>query len=223
MASYYPNVSIDNFLGGGKKKTTDTSQYTTTNNPYMQYGGRYYDWGGFDPASYTGGKNIVQNTSGQFGYWDESAARNKPTWVSLPRQPRQVSAPLTPAGLERQNLTKEMQDAMDEANRKNEERYQQALANLEGVGEQERADINTTFDSSRSAVNQGLINSGLAGTTVAPSMQRGVERERVGALNRLASMLARERNQVIIGRNDVPPDLQAYINLMYQTGTGGNR
>lgn len=214
---------FDNYMAGGAKAPQTQQPYTTANNPYMQYGGRYYDWGDFDYRNATGG-NPLRFMNGQFGYTTDSGFGSRPSkWVPLSRQPTQVDAPPTPGALQREKLTKEYQDALDEAKRQNEERYQQALQNLEGVGVQQTADVNTRFDSSRSAVNQNLVNAGLSGTTVLPSMQRGVERERQDALNRLAAMLAREKNQVILSRDDIPPDLQMYANLMYQTGSGGVR
>lgn len=126
-------------------------------------------------------------------------------------------APISP----RQKLINEQQEAMDEAKRQTEERFQRALTNLEDVGVQERADIGTRFDSSRSAVNQSLVNSGLSGTTVLPSMQRGVERERTAANRRLSTDLAREENQLLASRNDIPPDLGRFMQLLLQQGAGG--
>ena len=128
-----------------------------------------------------------------------------------------------PAAYRRNQLAEQYQTALDEAKAKTEERYQEALSNLDKVGEQEGRDIDTRFDSSRSAVNQSLVSSGLSGTSVLPSMQRGVERERTAAQARLATDLARERNQIIASRNDIPPDLALYSNLMFQQGAGGGQ
>lgn len=143
-------------------------------------------------------------------------------WRPFQQQPQSSPQFITnPTGYSRNQLWGEYQTAMDEAKAKTEARYQEALANLDDVGIQQRADIDTQFDSGRSSVDQSLVDAGLSGTSVLPSMRRGVERERMSAQNRLAAMLARERNQIIQSRNDIPPNLEMLMQLMVQQGRGG--
>lgn len=126
-----------------------------------------------------------------------------------------------PAQYQQQQVIDMYQKAMDDARSATESRYQEALKNLEGVGTQQMADLNQRYLGAGSAVNQSLVSSGLSGTTVLPTMQMGVERERTSAANRLAADLARERNAIIASRNDIPPDLAMLAQLMFQAGAGG--
>jgi hypothetical protein len=173
-----------------------------------------------------GGQTTIRGwRGGQYGWSGRAGEAWRPFGQQPTSNPLFISDPSAyREGQEeeqRGNLMDEFQTAQDEARAATEERYQEALANLEGVGTQESADINTRFDSSGSAVNQSLVSSGLAGTTVMPSMQRGVERERSAAQSRLATDLARERNQIIQSRNDIGPDISTLINLLFQQGAGG--
>jgi len=202
-----------------------TSSSSTGGN-YQQHNGQWYTM----PRSQAyyqkqAGGGTLGWSDGKYGY----TARQPSNWggfgkfTAFGNQPRQ-GAPLqqtNPAAYQRNQLADQYQTALDEAKAKTEERYQQALGNLEGVGEQESADIDTRFDTRRGAVSQSLVSSGLSGTSVMPTMQLGVERERSAAQNRLASMLAREKNQIIGSRNDIPPDLALFSNLMFQQGSGG--
>lgn len=175
-----------------------------------------YNWRGEARGQNTGFQN------GQFGYYNYTGVGTNARFTPFSQQPTQTPMSVyNPTGYARQQYANQTQEAMDEARRLTEERYQQALQNLEDVGLQEGRDIDERFDSSRSAVNQNLVNSGLANTTVLPTMQQGVERERTASRNRLATMLARERNQIIQSRNDIPPDLNLYSQLLYRAGAGG--
>ena len=166
-----------------------------------------------------------QNTSfqgGQYGYWNYLGPGRDAQFVPFQQQPRRTPMSVyNPAAYQRNQLIQQQQAAMDEAKRKTEERYEEAMKNLQDVGLQEGKDIDQRFDSSRSAVNQSLVSSGLANTSVLPTMQQGVERERTASRNRLATMLARERNQLLASRNDIPPDLNLYTRLLYGAGAGG--
>jgi len=55
---------------------------------------------------------------------------------------------------------------------------------LAGMGDQERKDILERFQGLESTTKQQMVDQGMGGTTVAPTMMAGVERERSGALGR---------------------------------------
>ena len=154
---------------------------------------------------------------GQYGYWSYAGVGQNARFTPFQQQPQQ--APQRASS--RQQLTSQYQQAIDDANAANESRYQEALSNLDGVGTSQRADINQRFDSSHSAVNQSLVDSGLANTTVLPTMRQGVERNRQSALGELDASLARERNQVIQSRNDIAPNLEFLYQMLYGQGQGG--
>jgi len=73
------------------------------------------------------------------------------------------------------------------------DRYNRGLANLEGMGDQERRDINERYDARSGALNQDLISRGIRNSTVAQSMQQGNERERTADLGRLEERLRQQR------------------------------
>lgn len=104
-------------------------------------------------------------------------------------------------------------------------RYDRAMQNLEGAGTQQRADLNTQYDALGSRTGQDLVSRGLAGTTIAPSMQAGVERERAGARGRLDETLLNQRLQTDANlsadtlsfmerRTDAYPDANLYARML---------
>ncbi len=110
-----------------------------------------------------------------------------------------------------QNLVQGYNTAYEQARRANEQRYQQLLAGadesiaqrraagqemlgtLGSISQQEAADIRSEYGQQRSNIMQQLARQGMSGTTVAPTMSLGVQREQSAALNRLADMFARTK------------------------------
>ena len=184
-------------------------------------GNRYANPGNVNYRQQSGGQSRgFQN--GTYGYWNYAGVGTNARFTPFSQQP--IRTPLSvynPAAYQRQQLTSQTQNAIDEARQANIDRYNEALGNLEGVGKQGRADINERFDSSKTAVQQNLVGTGLASSTIMPTMRQGVERERQGALNRLETDLARERNQVIQSRTDTGPNLEFLYRMMMGQGAGG--
>lgn len=140
-------------------------------------------------------------------------------------------------------LAKQYQEAMDAANAKNEERYQailsgylsqetQARSTLEGLGVQEGADIATQYAGLQSRSGQDMVSRGLTGTTIAPTMRSGIQRQETDAQGRLASRLKREKLAILPNlqsqrlnfmerREDVQPDYNQLIQLAQMQGTAG--
>lgn len=77
--------------------------------------------------------------------------------------------------------------------------YNDAVARAGGGGVQERRDINTQFDSARSAAQADLTNRGLMATSVQPGVTGSIERNRADALGGLNSRLRQERFGMDIG------------------------
>jgi hypothetical protein len=67
------------------------------------------------------------------------------------------------------------------------------MANLQGLGATARADINRAYAATAGRLGQDLVSRGLAGTTISPSLQLGVESERVREQGRLGEQLRREQ------------------------------
>ena len=110
-----------------------------------------------------------------------------------------------------QNLVQGYNVAYEQARRANEQRYQQLLSGadesiaqrqvagqemlgtLGDISQQEAADIRSEYGQQRSNIMQQLARQGMGGTTVAPTMGLGVQREQSAALNRLADAFARTK------------------------------
>lgn len=151
-------------------------------------------------------------------------------------QPSGGSAPMSPLGA----LANAYQTAQDEARQANEQRYenilggyqdrwQRAMAQLQGVGDQQRKDLNQRYDNNKGAVDQSLIARGMSNSTVSDSLKMGNERERNNAINRLEESLTRERLgydtglqgdllQFMERRNDTYPDLNQLLQLAQMMG-----
>ncbi len=107
-----------------------------------------------------------------------------------------------------QNLATQYQQQYGEAKAANEARYQQMLQLQQQGTQQQRtelqsqygqmldvagqttgqraADIRSTYGQQQSGMMQQLARQGMAGTTIAPTMGMGIQREQQSALNRLA-------------------------------------
>jgi len=73
--------------------------------------------------------------------------------------------------------------------------YGQSQQQLKGYGQQEMADLKQSYASAMGMAQQSLASTGLAGTTIAPSMRLGYMRQYSDALNRLHESLAQQRLQ----------------------------
>jgi hypothetical protein len=132
---------------------------------------------------------------------------------------------------------------MDAANAKNEERYndinsgytsarERANAQLDSLGNQQRADTNTAFDRNKGQLAQSMVSRGLTNSTVQDSLMKGNERTRGESLARLAEALTQQRLNTEYGmtkdqlgfmerREDVQPDMGLFAKLMEAYGGGG--
>jgi hypothetical protein len=122
----------------------------------------------------------------------------------------------------------------------NEERYQQLLqgydalhgrvmGGINALGGQQRADIDRTYRGMGADVYNTLINRGFGNSSLATTMQMGVNRERSAAQARLNDQLVRERagydTSITAGklgaierRNDIGPDPNQLIALAQGMG-----
>jgi len=155
-----------------------------------------------------------------------------------------------PLNINISDIIRQLQEAQTAANAANEARYQQGLATLTGgrqtlqnlygqagslIGEVGKSAIE---DISRGAVRQGgqtrqdLITSGLANTTIAGAMARGVEEDRRRSMRQVEEDQARLRSGLatqqagaemgaaggiadfIASRSDVAPDMSIYSSLI---------
>lgn len=140
-------------------------------------------------------------------------------------------------------LSYEFQQKLEQANAANQARYDQGLgeltdlrsrsmADLEGVGQQQSADIDRNFRSASGQVQQDLSRRGLLGTSRVASETRRLEEGRAGSQNRLAEQLAMARigadqsmtNNLtgwIERRNDTAPEMQHLMALQQGLGSSG--
>lgn len=147
-------------------------------------------------------------------------------------------------------LLKQIQDAQAEANRVNKERYELGLAKLEGaesslkdlyrqagermgtIGAAAREDVRQGARAQAAGLQQQLISSGLANTTISGTMMRGVESDRLRAMQGLQEQDAARQvglmtqqagaqmgaaggvADFIAARSDVGPNVGMYSDLI---------
>lgn len=133
--------------------------------------------------------------------------------------------------------------AQAEAKAANEARYneiKQGYANriadaqkdLAGLGASERQAIDDRYAQGKSSADQDLISRGLGNTTVRSSVMRGYDAQRSRDQTQLGEDLAKlrlqylpalegDRLQFMERRNDVPPDLGQFTNLLTALGQSG--
>lgn len=92
------------------------------------------------------------------------------------------------------------------------QRYNDAMSNLAGAGAQETADINQSAQAQGANIQQGLVNSGLAGTTVAPTLAIGNEKNKQAELGRLNESLRQQRLSTMAGLSGDTLAAQANLN-----------
>ena len=110
--------------------------------------------------------------------------------------------------------------AFGEAKTQNEARYQQQLGIADATTGQRMADVRSAFGRQGADIQQRLTGLGMANTTVAPTMQMGVAREREAALNRTADEMQQTKLGIIGAREDRYPDLGSLQSTMAGAASG---
>lgn len=124
------------------------------------------------------------------------------------------------------NLAGEFQRAQEAANRANLERFEQVkggfenrfnrgMANLQGLGQQELADIDQSFEELQAQQLANLTQRGLSGSTIPAVLQQGIARERGRTRG---STLDRLRQQRLSLDADLSGDLLGFIERREDTG-----
>ncbi len=89
--------------------------------------------------------------------------------------------------------------AFQQAKAANEQKYQEALGVVGTNTGQQRADVLSQYQGQRASAMQRLSRLGMANTTVAPTLQAGIQREQQGALNRVSDQAMQARLGVMQG------------------------
>ncbi len=116
--------------------------------------------------------------------------------------------------------------AYGEAKAANEARYQQMLGIADQTTSQRAADIRSDAGQQSANSMQQLARLGMGNTTVAPTMQMGIEREKQASLNRNADQMQKTKLGIMERREDQYPDLKslqatiAGVGSQYDQGTG---
>jgi len=113
------------------------------------------------------------------------------------------------------------QTAYDEAKAANETRYNDILGRIDATTDQQAADIRTGYGEANANAQQGLARTGLANTTIAPTLRTGYQREMHGALNRNADQMIQTRTGVMERRTDGYPDQNSLMSLLQTYGHSG--
>jgi len=130
--------------------------------------------------------------------------------------PRAPSEQVT-GGLEA--LVRNYNIAYQQAKAANEARYQQMLGITRQTTGQRAADIRTAYGEQEANIMQQLARQGMAGTTIAPTMQMGVQREQQSALNRLADLMQQTTLGIMERKEDKYPDLSALQSIIAGVGS----
>ena len=140
-------------------------------------------------------------------------------------------------------LAQQYQNALDEANRANEQRYQDTIGELQsvrsramgrfaGYGEQAADDIRERYNDLSASDYQGLVSRGLGNSSLRHSFALGRQRELTRDLNRLNESIIGQQNAADIGttnslaqmmasRVDQQPDLGQMAALYGNLGASG--
>lgn len=117
-------------------------------------------------------------------------------------------------------LVESYNQAYQSARTANEQRYQQMLGITDQTTQQRAADVRSAYGQQQAGMMQGLARTGMAGTTVAPTMQMGVQREQQSALNRLADQMQGTKLGIMERKTDKYPDMSMIASLASMFGQG---
>lgn len=142
-----------------------------------------------------------------------------------------------------QQMNQQYQNSYNEAKTANEQRYNQGMQGWDAltnktmrasrnIGNARAGELNRQFDALRGGAQQGLVDRGMAGSTIAPSVNAGIERQRGYALNDLNDQNAARRvglmaqmGQGKLGflerRQDSYPDMGQFAQLAMAMGAAG--
>ncbi len=109
-------------------------------------------------------------------------------------------------------------EAYGQAREGNEARYQELLGIADQTTDQRLADVSSAYNQRGADIQQRLIGLGMGNTTVAPTMQFGIERERQSALNRTADQMQQTKLGIIERKEDNYPDLGSLQSIIGGTG-----
>ena len=111
--------------------------------------------------------------------------------------------------------------AYEEAKAANEQRYQAMLGITDTTTGQRAADIRSSYGEQGAQQQQQLARLGMSGTTIAPTMQMGVQREQQSALNRLADQMQGTKLGIMERRTDEYPKSDIIMSLVQALSQGG--
>ncbi|MFZ5832706.1 MAG: hypothetical protein ACOY3P_21675 [Planctomycetota bacterium] len=120
-------------------------------------------------------------------------------------------------GLE--SLVQNYNQAYGAARAANETRYQQLLDIANQTTQQRAADVRSAYGQQSANAMQSLARLGMANTTVAPTLQAGIEREKQESLNRLADQMQQTKLGIIERRQDAYPDASALQAIIAGVGS----
>jgi len=118
------------------------------------------------------------------------------------------------------SLIESYNQAYQQARSANEARYQQMLGIAGQTTQQRAADIRSSYGQQQANMMQGLQRTGMAGTTVAPTMQMGIQREQQASLNRLADQMQQTRLGIMERRTDAYPEQGGLMQAIQAIGGG---
>ena len=137
-------------------------------------------------------------------------------WQKSIYEQQQESARTMGAGLT--GLVGQYNTAYERARTANEARYQEMLGITGETTQQRAADIRAGGAGEQANIMQQLARQGMAGTTVAPTMRAGVQRETESSLNRLADMMQGTKLGIMERKVDKYPETGRLMSLIASLG-----
>lgn len=118
-------------------------------------------------------------------------------------------------------LVNQYNQAYAAAKAANEQRYNEMLGIADRTTGQRMADVRSAYGERQADAMQQLARLGMGNTTVAPTMQMGIQREQESALNRVADELQGTRLGIMERRTDEYPENNVILALAQALGQGG--
>ena len=204
--------------GGGRSSPGDWQDMIREGydfGPGMDLGGGSSSGGGGGGVPASGGGRGVTNQGAE----DARLRRQRQEYLEDLKNYRTLDLPgEAVSGVNR--LVESYNTAYGEARGANEARYQQLLGITDQTTGQRAADIRREGVEERSDLQQGLARTGLANTTVSPTLTVGSKRREQESLNRLADQMQGTKLGIIERREDQYPDAASMQAALSGLGEG---
>lgn len=155
-----------------------------------------------------GAETAAVSANAQLQIEKERARQWNLQWDEYLKQMAAMQAAAGQVGGGLSSLVSQYNKSFEEAKAAENARYNQMLGLADQASGQRAADIRSDYTGQKANAMQSLARLGMGGTTVAPTLGMGFEREQQSALNRLSDQMLGTKLGIMQGKQERYPDTE---------------